>query len=748
MLWTQEDQAAPVLYRGRRYIVFRTSGGEGPPRVVKTVRPGPLAASSAAMLRHEHEMLRELDLPGVVKPIALEEVAGIPALVLEDAGPQNLQEWLKREPLGIDAFLALALQLAEIVEGLHRQHVIHRDINPANFVVTDDGHLTLVDFDISTKVAGLSQVAGVPGKFQGTLPYIAPEQTGRMNRLVDHRADLYSLGATFYELLTGAPPFVSTDPVELVHAHLARPPVAPASINPAVPGVLSDIVLKLLAKMPEERYQSAEALRADLQEAQRRWQDSGAIGAFELGRYDIAQTLVVPDKLYGRKPECDALTEALERVRTGASELVLVVGPAGIGKSTLVHSVRQRVEVEGKGRFISGKFDPLHGNLPYAPLVEAFRGLLRELLCEPSESLEAWRRWLRQVLGINARVIADVIPELERLIGEQPPVAALAPVESENRFHLAFQSFVQAMAQGANPLVLFLDDLQWADPASLKLLHSLATAPEIHSVLLVGTYRGEEVGPDHLLSRTLAKLRAEGVKVRSIVPAPLDEEALTELCADTLRSSPERVRPLAALVHQKTAGNPFFVGRFLRFLHQSGLLSFDVERGAWEWDLARVEKVGVTENVVELMLMAIRRLPGAHPAGAEGGRLLPRPGGPLAPVRAGGAAGGRHRRGPLERHPGGAARPRGQGPPLRPRGRPRGADGAGCLVSLRARPRAAGRLLTALRGPAQVVPPPARTTPRGGPLRGGVRRASLRGGRPPRPGRGAGDGRGRAAAPG
>ncbi|MBZ4421747.1 ATP-binding sensor histidine kinase [Myxococcus sp. RHSTA-1-4] len=613
MLWTQKDRMAPDLYRGRRFAVFRASGeGTGPPLVVKTVQPGPLAASSSAMLCHEYAILRALDapdVPGVVKPLDLGEVAGMPALFLEDAGPHTLKEWLRRKPLGVDTFLVLALQLAATVEALHRRHVIHRDLNPANIIVAADSqHLTLVDFDSSTQVAGLAHAPGIPAEFQGTLPYIAPEQTGRMNRLVDHRADLYSLGATLYELLTGAPPFVSTDPAELVHAHLARPPVSPSSVHPAVPEALSGIVLKLLAKMPEERYQSAESLRLDLLEAQRRWRGAGRVGPFELGRHDIAQALIVPETLYGREHESAALWRALERARSGASARVLVEGPAGIGKSTLVERLRRKVEDEGQGRFISGKFDELHGNLPYAPLLEAFRRLLRTLLATPA-GLPAWKRSLREALGTNARVLTDVLPELEQLLGRQPPVPTLEPLESENRFLLTFQAFVQALAEEARPLVLFLDDLQWADSASLRLLRGLAMAPDLHHVLLVCAFRDEELKPGHPLARALADIAGADALVEHLHLAPLDTEALTALCAEALRSPPERVRPLATRVWQKTAGNPFFVGRFLRHLHQAGLLTYDVERGAWEWDLAGVERSGVTENVVELMVLAIRRLP-------------------------------------------------------------------------------------------------------------------------------------------
>ncbi|MFP2933787.1 serine/threonine protein kinase, partial [Pyxidicoccus sp. 3LG] len=365
------DEGLREIYRGRRYVVLRGWKQDGEPLVVKRVRSGPLANGSRAMLRHEYSLLRSLhgEVPGVSRALSLEEdSSNIPSLVLEDAGPQNLQEWLGRRPAAMDAFLELALQLAGIIASLHQQHVIHRDINPTNMVVgAGSRHVTVVDFDLATKVAGLAPDSGLPGELQWALPYVAPEQTGRMSRPIDHRADLYSLGATFYELLTGLPPFVSMDPAELVHAHLARPPVPPAFANPAVPKLLSDVVLKLLAKMPEQRYQSAEALLADLLEARRR-QASGAMGSFELGRVDLARQLSFPDRLYGRERELLRLREALERVRRGASEGVLLVGDAGIGKSALVQQLQRRAAPGDQ--VLSGKFNQLQGNVPYAAFVE------------------------------------------------------------------------------------------------------------------------------------------------------------------------------------------------------------------------------------------------------------------------------------------------------------------------------------------------------------------------------------------
>ncbi|PTL81382.1 ATP-binding sensor histidine kinase [Vitiosangium sp. GDMCC 1.1324] len=591
------------IHQGRQYVVFRAREERtGEARILKRVQPGPTAAHATAALRHEHEMLGGLDIPGVVRPLGLEEVAGILTLVLEDAGPLDLEQHLWQQPLETGLFLTLAIQIAGLVRSLHRRNVIHRDLNPSNLVVRPDTwQVTLIDFGTATRATGLV------GESEGTLAYIAPEQTGRMNRLVDHRADLYALGATFYEMLTGVPPFVSADPVELIHAHLARPPVPPEQLKPSIPQVLSDIVLKLLAKMPEERYQSAEALELDLREAQRQWQASGTIAPFTLAWHDLAQELVLPDKLYGREHELAWLCGALKRVTAGPSEVVLVTGDAGSGKSSLVHDMQGRCE--GRARFLFGKFDQLHGNLPHASLVEALRGLVRGLLQEPPAAVLSWRQRLQDALGSSASAMTRFIPELVQLLGEQPASAPLGISETEGRFQLSLQALIQVFATHESPLVLFMDDLQWADGGSLTVLRNLATASDLRHVLLVGAYRSKEVGPEHRLTQVLGAMRTAGVALRTLEVPPLNLGALTRLCSDTLHRKPRQVEPLAKLLLRKTAGNPFFVQRLLRFLHQSGLLTFDAEQREWRWDLERIEQVEVTENVIELMLRAVRRLP-------------------------------------------------------------------------------------------------------------------------------------------
>jgi predicted ATPase/signal transduction histidine kinase len=591
------------IHHGRQYAVFRVREERTDrPLVIKTIQQGPSEAHATAALLHEHALLCGLEVPGVVRPIKLEEVAGVPALVLEDAGPFDLEHHLGQKPLEIELFLKLAIQVVGIVQDLHQRNVIHRDINPSNIVVRPDTWtLTLIDFGTATKATG------VVGASEGTLSYIAPEQTGRMNRPVDHRADLYSIGATLYELLTGVPPFVSADPVELIHAQLARPPVPPGQLNPSIPKVLSDIVLKLLAKMPEERYQCAESIAFDLREAQRQWKDSGAIAPFGLALHDMARELVIPDKLYGREQELSRLRRALKRVSSGRSEVILVRGDAGSGKSALVHEMRRQHE---KGaRFLFGKFDQLHGNVPYASLVKALGGLVSGLLREPSTAILSWRQRLREALGPQGCIMTRFIPELARLLGEQPPAAPLGITETEGRFPLSFQAFIQVFATREYPLVLFMDDMQWADTSSLNLLRSLASAKDLRHVLFIGAYRSREVGPNHHLTQALGAMLSAGATLRTVEVPPLGLPALTQLCSDTFQAGPGHAEPLAEILLRKTAGNPFFVKRLLRFLHQAGLLIFDAEQQAWRWELALIEQVEVTENVVELMLPAIRRLP-------------------------------------------------------------------------------------------------------------------------------------------
>jgi predicted ATPase/signal transduction histidine kinase len=612
----EERRALPQsreIHRGRRFVVTRTVGSHRHPVVEKTVEPGHPDPASVAALLHEAALLRRLEAPGIEKFVALRTVRSMPVLVLEDAGPTTLRDRTRR-PFEVEAFLDLALRLAEILAHVHGCDVIHRDINPSN-VVLDSGDVpTLIDFDRA--VTGSSIVSDPQKELSGPLYYASPEQLGRTNRVVDGRSDLYSLGTVFYEMLTGAPPFRSDDPLEIIHAHLARLPVSPTVVAAAVPWLLSGIVLKLLSKMPEARYQTAVALAADLGEARERWRRSRTMEPFELGSLDLALELPMPERLYGREKELAALRAALERVATGPRDLILIAGDAGVGKSALVMALRDEVTgrrsagpTESRGRFISGKFDLRAANAPFASLIEALGDLVRELKDRPEAEREAYRARILQAVGDNGRVLTELVPELEEVVGPVPGLAPLDPLEAQTRLHGTLQAFLQVFASPGNPLVIFLDDLHWADAASLDALRAMATDPDAKHILLLGAFRSRDVGPGHLLSRFEAGLRRDRMPATRLDLAPLTEKAVEEFLGEALRSPPARVAPLAELLARKTAGNPFFLGQILGTLHRTGLLAFDLHSRQWGWGIAQIERVGITENVVDLLVEAIRRLP-------------------------------------------------------------------------------------------------------------------------------------------
>jgi predicted ATPase/signal transduction histidine kinase len=598
---------------GQRFTLIRAERAlDGRPVVLKTVRPGPTAARSAELLRHEYELLRRLDIPGVARPLGLSTIAGVPILELADAGPTDLAARIGGRPLAVDEFFALALDIVAIVGELHGRGVIHRDICPENFVLGE--RPTLVDFETATTIPAFTPRAGVPGQLEATLAYIAPEQTGRMGHLVDRRADLYSLGATLYEMLTGAPPFRFADPLELVHAHVARPPHPPAIINPKVPTLLSSIVLKLLSKTPEWRYQTAAALAVDLQEAARQWRAHRTIRPFELGREDLPYGFSPRGQLYGREEQSKALERAIERTRAGGRELLLVTGPAGIGKSALVEQAR--TAAAGRARWLAGKCDMLQGIVPYAPIADALGEWAQTVMREPADVLAAVRDRVREAVARHGRILTETISSLEELLGEQPRLAEVGPVEAENRFRLVFSRFFRALVADDGPIVLFLDDVQWIDFASIKLLRALASDPELRSVLIVCAYRTEEVGPEHPFTKMIADLRAAAPVTRIELTA-LAPSAVVALLCDTLRVDPAEAAPLAEIIRRKTAGNPFFVQRFLAYLVQAGLLVHSADRARWTWNTPRIEAEEVADNVANFLARAIRTLPTATQAVLE-----------------------------------------------------------------------------------------------------------------------------------
>jgi PAS domain S-box-containing protein len=525
-------------------------------------------------------------------------------LVPEDSGYKSLDGLLDAS-MDCESFLRLAVGIASALAKVHQSGLVHKDVKPANILVhPESGEVRLTGFGLASRLTRERQRPEPPESIAGTLAYMAPEQTGRMNRSVDSRSDLYAFGVTLYQMLTGSLPFTAVDPMELVHSHIAREALPPHERVARVAPILSAIVMKLLAKAPEERYQTAAGVEADL----RRCLTERRINEFPLGERDTPDQLMIPEKLYGRSRELETLLAAFERiVKNGAPELVLVSGYSGIGKSAIVNELHQAL-VPSRGLFAAGKSDRYKRDIPYSTLAQAFRSLLRPLLGKSEAELAVWRDALQEALGPNAGLVVDLVPEVAHIIGQPAPVPELPPQEAHQRFQRVFGRFIEVFARPEHPLVLFLDDLQWLDVATLDLMEDLLTRSHPRNLMLIGAYRDNEVNPAHLLMRKLDTIKGTGGKLAEITLAPLAREHLEQLIADALHCEPERVAPLARLVHDKTAGNPFFAIQFISSLAEEGMLFFDHDAARWSWDLDRIHKKGYTDNVVSLMVGKLARL--------------------------------------------------------------------------------------------------------------------------------------------
>ncbi|MBP0018015.1 MAG: AAA family ATPase [Cyanobacteria bacterium SBLK] len=559
--------------------------------------------------KQEYYLTCQLNAPGIIKAYSLEEWQRSYAIVLEDFGGISLKKWQKqRDKLSLKEFLQLAIAITESLGQVHAQNIIHKDINPANIVFNPETkELKIIDFGISTQLNRENPTLKNPNVLEGTLAYISPEQTGRMNRGLDYRTDFYSLGITFYELLTGMFPFLTEDMLELIHCHIAKP--SPPIPDSQVPTPLTNIVMKLIAKNAEDRYQSAWGLKADLEYCWQQLNSTGDILSFSLASQDISDRLQIPQKLYGRKKEIETLLTAFQRVAdTGKVELILVAGYSGIGKSSLVQELYKPITAH-RGYFISGKFDQFQRNIPYFAIVAAFRGLIEQLLGESEVQLQVWKNKLLEALGNNGQVIINVIPEVELIIGKQPPLPELGANEARNRFNLTIGNFMRVFCQKEHPLTLFLDDLQWVDSATLILMERLLTDAQTESLLLLGAYRDNEISRSHPLHLSLEKLRQHQATFVQVRLNPLQLSEIGNLISDTLGRTFNEVRKLTQLLQEKTEGNPFFVNEFLQALYAENLLNFETKARRWQWDIEAIAARNFTDNVVELMVEKLQQLP-------------------------------------------------------------------------------------------------------------------------------------------
>jgi len=633
-----------AIYRGMQLE-------EQKPVILKTLTsPYPTPAQIAQIL-HESEILKNLNLPGIFKLYKIEKYNHFPVLVLEDFCGISLKDFLSNNQLELQQFLQIGIKLAETIGQLHEHHIIHKDIKPSNIIVNiETGDVKIADFAIASLLPGENQALSHPNLLEGTLAYMSPEQTGRMNRAIDYRTDFYSLGVTFYEMLCGELPFNAIDPMELVHCHIAKKPVSPCKkrkqkiesrINQAetheIPQVVCDLVMKLLAKTAEDRYQSAFGLAWDLENCLAQLQTTGEISHITLGEQDQSSHLQISQKLYGREAEVNLLLSTFDRIRRGNTEIVLISGSAGLGKSWLAYELFKPI-VQENGYFIDSKFEQFKRDIPYGFLLQAFQELLRQILTETATQLQVWREKILKALAGNCQVIIDVIPEVELIVGPQPPVPDLGANESQNRFNLVFQKFIRVFTQKKHPLVIFLDNLQWVDSASLKLIQLLATDLEIQCLLIIGAYREQEVDANHPVMLTAEAISQAGVTVSAIALSPLDINSVNQFVADTLNCAPEKSLSLAELLFKQTAGNPFFLSQFMKSLYSKKLLQFkfkleqnSVERaepnhsdctqkiperfvnkcqpkGEWQWDTEQIQEMGIADNVVELMIDNIHKL--------------------------------------------------------------------------------------------------------------------------------------------
>ncbi|MEH2045001.1 ATP-binding sensor histidine kinase [Nostoc sp.] len=603
-------QIIKQLYSGSRTQVYRAIREcDRLPAVIKLLKREYPTFTELVQFRNQYAIAKNLDIPGIIKPYSLEAYHNGYALVMEDFGGISLRQFPQGKTLTLEQFLPIALQLLDTLHQLHQQRVIHKDIKPANILIhPDTKQIKLIDFSIASLLPRETQEIQCLNGLEGTLAYLSPEQTGRMNRGIDYRSDFYSLGVTFFELLSGQLPFESQEPMELVYCHIAKLPPCVCDFNPKLPLMLGEIVRKLMAKNAEDRYQSVLGLKHDLVTCLEQWRETGKHTWFDLGQRDISDRFLIREKLYGRESKVKALLEAFGQVANGSSQLMLVAGFSGIGKTAVVNEVHKPI-VRWNGYFIKGKYDQFNRNIPLSAFVQAFRDLMGQLLSESDTQLKQWQKKILAAVGENGQLLIEVIPELEQMIGKQPAIAELSASAAQNLFNLLFQQFIQVFTTREHPLVIFLDDLQWADSASLNLLKLLMSQSDCGYLFIIGAYRDNEVFAAHPLMLRLDEIKKASSCINTLSLAPLSQADVNHLIADSLSCATEKALPLTELVYQKAKGNPFFTTQFLKALYEDGLITFDWEVGFWQCDVAQVRSLALTDDVVEFMAQQLQKLP-------------------------------------------------------------------------------------------------------------------------------------------
>ncbi|WPB58994.1 AAA family ATPase [Xylophilus sp. GOD-11R] len=603
------DRPAVVLRPADGGALHRLAAPPGEAALLlATCNVGPQQAAARQRLEQTWSLRHRLD-PGFASvPLQWVQRDGLPALVLSDPGGELLHGMLGR-PMPTAAWLALGIEIARAIGDMHARGVVHQAIRPHNILVSRPGRAFLTGFG-SACLSGQGEPPIEPAAGSAdAMPYMSPEQTGRLNRAIDARSDLYSFGVTLFQMATGVLPFYAADAVEWVHCHVAREPPSPRLLAPGLPPVVTSIVLRLLRKAPEERYQSAAGVEADLRRCARELAEIGAVGEFALAECDVPERLVIAERLYGRERDLDRLLHAYRGVAdTGAPALALISGYSGIGKSAVMSELRKTLAAE-QVTFAVGKFDQHQRDIPYATIAQALQGLVAQVLGQDADRLAVWRRELQAAVCAHGQIAIGLVPELQHVIGPQPALPEVSAVESTLRFQKTIRRFLAAFARADRPLVLFIDDLQWLDTATLDLLAAMVTSPDFRHVLLIGAYRSNEVGLWHPLAAMLSVLRDTGVPLLELPLQALSVRDLEALVARTLHDEGSRSAALARLIWEKTQGNPFFAIQFIVALGDEQLLWFERESQRWVWNLAGIRARNYSDNVADLMAEKLQRLP-------------------------------------------------------------------------------------------------------------------------------------------
>lgn len=589
-------------------IILANRTSDGRLVVLKQSRSRNDDVLKSSKLGHEFDVLKDLDHPGIPKVYEISYDGQTIALVQEYIEGTDLRKQIFKKKITPSEVLDIAFQLADILHYIHQKGVIHKDINSRNIMITRDGTLKLLDFGISSN--HYSRTSEVPNvdQIEGTLIYISPEQTGRTVYSLTHSSDFYSCGVLLYELLAGKPPFDSIDPLEIIHFHLSRNPLSLSSILPDLPKGFEQIVAKLMEKNPDNRYHSAAGLKADLLTVKRHFISKEPLNHFKAGLNDIVEQYKQSQKLYGRENEINELLEYYNNLNHLKSVLVLVAGYSGVGKSALIRHIKFPI-IQRQGKFVSGKFDQFKKDIPYYAFIEAIQEFIKNLLSESEDKITFWRDRIILALGENAGLITEVIPHLLKIIGKQPNVSKLQPAEQETRFHMVLLDFIYIFSTPGSPLVIFLDDLQWADLSSLNLVKLILENPRQDSILILGAYRDNEVEKGHPLLMTLKQINESNGEVRFIQIGPLNQETTGQIIADSFGMNQIQANQLGEHVFNKTKGNPFFIHSFLKSLYDKKLVHKDLDKN-WIWNQKEIDELGYTDNVIDLMTEGLTTLPG------------------------------------------------------------------------------------------------------------------------------------------